>query len=91
MDPPSSNTGNSYIFFFEILYVDPVDIHKHLATRRVVIRAAIFNRSFTLSVILDVTPLAGQPLPGALSTVSIPDLQRQIHLVTVEYEQVQCP
>ena len=77
-NPPSSNTANSY-FFFEILYVDPVDMHKHLATWRVVIRASIFNRSFTLSVILEVTTLAGLPLP-----VSILDLKRLIYLVTVE-------
>ena len=82
-NPPSSNTANSY-FFFEILYVDPVDMHKHLATRRVVIRASIFNRSFSLSVILEVTTLAGLPLLGALSTVSILDLKRLIYLVTVE-------
>ena len=79
------------IFFFEISYVDPVYMHKHLATWRVVICAPIFNRSFTLSVILEVTTLAGLPLPGALSTVSIPNLERLIHLVTVEYEQVPCP
>ena len=88
--PPSSNTANPY-FSLEILYVDPVDMHKHLATWRVVIRASIFNSSFYLSVILEVTTLTCLPLPGALSTVSIPDLKRLIFLVTVEYEQIPCP
>ena len=75
------------IFFFRILYVDPVDMHTHLATYRVVICASIFNRSFTLSVLLEVTTLADLPLPGALSIVSIPDLKCLIHLVTVVYDE----
>ena len=73
VSPPRSNTAYSY-FFFGILYADPVDMHKHLATWRVVIYASIFNRSFTFSVILEVTTLAGLPLTGALSIFSIRDL-----------------
>ena len=81
----------THIFFLEILYVDPINMHTHLATWRVVIRASIFNRSFTLSVILEVTKLVGLALPSAPSTVSILDLKRVIHPLTVENEQVPCP
>ena len=58
-------------------------MHKHPATGLVVIRASISKRSFTLSIILEETTLADMPLTGALSTVSIPDIKRLIHLVTV--------